>query len=419
MKYTLAIGLAKGLVIARWRQTMVAAIGVTFGIAMFITLLSFMGGLNRLLDGLVLNRTPHIRLFNEIKPNPLQPINLVENLKGYHHFISSTKADNARWELYNSISIIQSLKSDERVKGCTPHTAAQVFFNYGTLNINGIINGIDVLEESRLFAFNDYVVEGKAMDLNTVPNSIILGKSLGERMEVTVGETVVITTAAGERYNLRVCGFFQSGINEADKVQCYAALSTVQKILGRPNSYITEIAIKIKDFDAAPAMAHEFSQVYNTDAEDIQTANAQFDTGSRIRSIISYSVGITLLIVAGFGIYNILNMMIYEKMDSIAILKATGFAGSDVKKIFLFISIGIGLVGGLAGLLLGYLLSVIINHIPFTTVALPTVKTYPVYYNPFFYLVGISFALITTYFAGYFPARKAAKIDPVIIIRGK
>jgi lipoprotein-releasing system permease protein len=57
---------------------------------------------------------------------------------------------------------------------------------------------------------------------------------------------------------------------------------------------------------------------------DYQTANSQFETGSTVRSI-SYSVGIVLLIVAGFGIYNILNMMIYEKMDSIAILKAQGF----------------------------------------------------------------------------------------------
>ena len=74
-------------------------------------------------------------------------------------------------------------------------------------------------------------------------------------------------------------------------------------------------------------MAKEYSTLYDVDTEDIQTANSQFETGSTVRSLISYAVGITLLIVAGFGIYNILNMMIYEKMDSIAILKATGFSG--------------------------------------------------------------------------------------------
>ncbi|MGZ4044495.1 MAG: ABC transporter permease, partial [Bacteroidia bacterium] len=141
--------------------------------------------------------------------------------------------------------------------------------------------------------------------------------------------------------------------------------------------------------------------------------------GSFIRTLISYTVGITLLIVAGFGIYNILNMMIYEKMDSIAILKATGFSGKDVNTVFIFIALCIGIFGGILGLIFGFILSAIIDNIPFNTAALPTIKTFPINYNPKFYVIGSVFAIITTYFAGYFPARKASKIDPVIIIRGK
>jgi lipoprotein-releasing system permease protein len=112
-------------------------------------------------------------------------------------------------------------------------------------------------------------------------------------------------------------------------------------------------------------------------------------------------------------------MMIYEKMDTIAILKATGFAGADVKMIFIVIALSIGFFGGLLGLLMGYGLSTVIGHIPFNTASLPTVKTYPIHFNPLFYIIGIIFSLVTTYFAGWFPARKASKIDPVIIIRGK
>jgi lipoprotein-releasing system permease protein len=66
--------IAKALLLARSKQTLVAAIGVAFSVAFFISLLGFMEGLNTLLDGLVLNRTPHIRLFNEIKPAALQPL---------------------------------------------------------------------------------------------------------------------------------------------------------------------------------------------------------------------------------------------------------------------------------------------------------------------------------------------------------
>ncbi len=62
--------------------------------------------------------------------------------------------------------------------------------------------------------------------------------------------------------------------------------------------------------EQAPAMAREYENLFSLDAEDIQTANAQFETSSSVRSIISYAIGITLLIVSGFSIYNILNMMI-------------------------------------------------------------------------------------------------------------
>src|SRR5664279_3263754 len=120
MNYKLLINIAKGLLLARWRQTLVAAIGVTFGITMFVALLAFMTGLNKMLDGLVLNRTPHVRLFNEIKPNPAQPVEESKLFTGSYNFISSLKSGNARLEIYNIGPIMQSLKIDERVLGFTP-----------------------------------------------------------------------------------------------------------------------------------------------------------------------------------------------------------------------------------------------------------------------------------------------------------
>lgn len=419
MNRKLIFSIAKSLLLARWRQTLIAAIGVTFSITMFITLLSFMTGLNDLLDGLILNRTPHIRLYNEVKPNKNQPVNSSAGYKDYYNFISSVKSGGSRPEIYNSGAIMQALQKDSRVLGYSPKLIAQVFYNEGTVDITGVINGIDVLAENKLFHFNDYITAGTGIDISRVPNSIVLGKGLAEKLLADVGDVVQVTTSKGERFSLRVVGYFQSGIAELDKVQSYASVSTVQKLLGKPGNYITDIQIKMNEIAMAPAVAAEYRLLFRADAEDIQTANSQFETGSSIRSLISYTVGITLLIVAGFGIYNILNMMIYEKMDSIAILKATGFSGRDVKKVFLIIALSIGFFGGLVGLLLGFGLSSAIDQVPFNTASLPTIKTYPINYNPLFYVIGIVFSLVTTYFAGWFPARKASKVDPVVIIRGK
>lgn len=404
---------------ARWKQTLVAAIGVTFGITMFIALLGFMNGLNDLLDGLILNRTAHVRLFNEIRINENQPVDKASEYKKGHNFIHSVKPSTSRKEIYNGQAILNAVRKDERVSGAAPRVVAQVFFQAGTSEITGVINGIETDIESRLFHFEDYVTQGSPKDISIVSNSIILGKALADVLMANVDDVITVTTPQGERFALKVVGYFESGLQELDKVQSYASLSTTQKILGKGTNYITDIQIKLKDIESAPAVAKEYNKLFETDAEDIQTVNAQFETGSSVRSLISYAVGITLLIVAGFGIYNILNMMIYEKMDSIAILKATGFSGSDVNLIFILIALSIGVSGGLLGLLFGFLVSLGIDSIPFRTAALPSVETYPVNYNLVYYVIGLSFSLVTTYLAGLFPANKAGRIDPVIIIRGK
>nr|WP_236675970.1 ABC transporter permease [Chryseolinea lacunae] len=411
--------IARSLLLARWRQTSVAAAGVTFGITMFIALLSFMMGLNEMLDDMILSRTPHIRLYNEVRPNAHQPINSSKSFSKSYNFIRSVKPGSSRQEIYNSRAVLQTLRRDPRIKGVAPKITAQVFFNDGPVDITGVITGIDVAEEDKVFRFNEYIVEGKPSDLNDVSNSIILGKSLAHKLLAQVGDVVYVTTAQRHAFSLKIVGIYQSGIEELDKVQSYTSLATAQKIWNQPGDYITDIHIRLHDLKKSAQLSTEFSALFNTDAEDILTSNSQFETGSFIRSLISYAVGVTLLVVAGFGIYNILNMLIYEKMDSIAILKATGFAGRDVNRIFMTIALSIGLVGGSLGLIFGFLLSYGIDHIPFNTASLPTLKTYPVSYNPAFYCIGASFSLITTYLSGWAPARKASKIDPVVIIRGK
>lgn len=419
MNTKLIVSIAKALLIARWKQTMVAAIGVTFSITMFIALLSFMAGLNDLLDGLILNRTAHIRLYNEIQPNKNQPVNTYPIYKNNYNFISSVKPAAARQHIYNSGAIIQALQKDTRVLGIAPKITTPVFFNDIAINVAGVINGVDIKNETKLFYFNDYLREGISDDIEKISNSIILGKGLANELSASVGDRIQVSNIGGEIFQLKVTGIYQTGIQDLDKTQSYASIATVQKLMGEPNTYITDIQIKLKSVSTAPTIAKEYANLFDIDAVDIQTANSQFETGSFVRTLISYAVGVVLLVVAGFGIYNILNMMIYEKMDTIAILKATGFSGRDVQNIFLVIATSIGVIGGLLGLLLGFGLSAIIDQIPFSTASLPTIKTYPINYNPVFYLIGAFFSLVTTFFAGWFPSRKASKVDPVIIIRGK
>ncbi len=419
MKIGVLLNIAKTHLLARKKQSSIASLGVTFGIGTFVVLVSFMTGLNHLLDSLLLNRTPHIHVYNEIKPSEKQPVQLYAPYAGSMQVIHSIKPKYSQLRIHNNQALIEVLRKDKRVKGATPQVSARVFYSSGMVRLNGNVVGINVLEESRLFNFNEYIINGKPIDLANNENGIILGAGVAKKLSLHMGDIVQLISTNGGFVRLKIEGIFQSGLADIDNMFSYVNLKTAQRISGVSNNYITDISVKLTDVNLAPSMAADIRKKYGTNAVDLQTANAQFETGTKIRNIITYAVSITLLIVAGFGIYNILNMLIYEKMNDIAILKATGFSGGDVKKIFIFQAMIIGAVGGILGLLIGFGVSVAISHTPFVTEALPTVKTFPVNFDPKFYFIGTFFSLATTFMAGYMPAKRASRIDPVEIIRGQ
>jgi lipoprotein-releasing system permease protein len=419
MKYKLLLSISRTHLWSRKKQSLIAALGVTFGIGTYIIMMSFMTGLNGLLDGLILNRTPHIHLYNEIQPSKRQPIDLYSAYKNKERVVQSVKPKNTQLRIYNALPLLGFLNKQKYVKGATPQVKAQAFYLAGSTQLNGSLTGIDVMKEGSLYNLNDYIVEGTLRDLAQNENGILLGAGIANKLSAKVGDVVQIASTKGDIQPLKIVGLYQSGMAEIDNIQSYVNIKMAQRLMGQSDNYITDINIKLYDMDKAPKLAKEMSEMFHVTAVDIQTANAQFETGSSIRNLISYAVSITLLIVAGFGIYNILNMLIYEKMNDIAILKATGFSGKDVRWIFISQALIIGFVGGLLGLILGYGVTTIIDNTPFDTPALPSIKTYPIEYEIKYYIVGITFAMLSTFFAGYFPSKKAEKIDPVDIIRGQ
>jgi lipoprotein-releasing system permease protein len=419
MKIGILLSIAKTHLVSRKKQTIIAALGVTFGIGTYIIMMGFMNGLNDLLDGLILNRTPHIHLYNEVEPSESQPIDLHPSYRGKTAIVSSVKPKNVQLKIHNALPIISFLSRQKYIKGVTTQVKAQTFYVGGSSQINGVLTGVDIKKEKEFYSIDNYIIEGNVNDLAQNEKGIILGAGVAKNLALKVGDFIQVTTIAGEIQSLKIVGMYQSGLSDIDKVQSYVNIKMAQQLLGQSNNFITDINIKLNDINEAPRMAKRMQQQFNVRAIDIQTANAQFETGSTVRTLISYAVSITLLIVAGFGIYNILNMLIYEKMNDIAILKATGFTGRDVQVIFISQAVIIGVIGGIIGLLVGFGVSVLIDQTPFDTPAMPTIKTYPIDYNPKYYFIGTIFALLSTFFAGFFPSKKAAKIDPVEIIRGQ
>lgn len=415
--FKLSLEIARVHLVSKPKQTIIAMLGVTFGIGMFITLVSLMTGLNKFTEDLTMTSSPDIHIYqdvNEPRSSLLEQLNPTGMNKVYHQ---RPRQESAR--IRNAAQIVQLLRQDSRVQGVAPYLASQVFYNNGPVQLNGTIIGVDILEEDKLFDLGSKMKEGRLEDLLTNRDGIIIGSGLARKLDVKTGDRVTITTPEGFTRMLKITGIFQMGMGIVDNVRAYSNLAMVQTILNQNQSYITNINVRLFDRNQAKPMSIELSQILEYKAEDWETANATFLTGNKIRNIITYSVSITLLIVAGFGIYNILNMTIYNKMKDIAILKAMGFAGGDVRRIFMMQSLTIGFTGGLLGLVVGFILSVLISRAPFDGGDFVSLDHFPVNFSKTYYIIGVVFGVATTAIAGYMPSRKAAKLDPIEILRGQ
>lgn len=419
MKLPVNLAIARVHLLSRKKQTLIATLGVTFGIAMFIFMISFMTGVNNVISDILLSVTPDIHFYNDVKTD-------------YSSSVASQyfRGDGSKWivvrhprpraillKLKNAPGIVAGMRGVPGVAVVSPLISVQVLFNYGPVQLGVIAEGVDIREEDRLFGLTDKMVNGRPEDLLTTANGILIGRKLAVKLNVATGDLVTATAASGAQMRFRVAGIFEFGLSQVDEGKVYVSLQDLQQLLGKDRDYITDIRIKLKNNQQARSLAQMLARKYGYRADDWETTNASIKAGNRIRNTLTYVVSFTMLVVAGFGIYNIMNMVILGKMKDIAILKAQGFDRRDVTTIFLSQSLVTGVTGGLAGLLLGFLLSYGLSTMPFPHDDFMLIKTYPVTFETRHYLLGAGFGLLTTLAAGWLPARRAAKVDPVAILR--
>jgi lipoprotein-releasing system permease protein len=110
--------------------------------------------------------------------------------------------------IHNALPIISELRKNEKVNGVTPQTTCQVFYRAGSNNLNGIISGIEVEEEVRLFNFNDYIVEGDVNSLIKQKNSVLLGAGIAKKLSLFVGDKLQVMSSNGASFTLTIGGIF-------------------------------------------------------------------------------------------------------------------------------------------------------------------------------------------------------------------
>ncbi len=295
----------------------------------------------------------------------------------------------------------------------TPQVNSNVFYNNGKSQISGLSVGIKPDEANLMYDIKSFMVEGNFDLLKSKPNGIVIGSGISEKMNLSVNDNINLTSSKGINRTFKIVGIFKTNNSVTDKSKSYINIAASQQLLKQGNSYITDINVNIKNPEKAEEIAKKISDLTGYKAEGWKQANETLMATNKMRKMIITFVSLTILLVAGFGIYNILNMTVSQKINDIAILKAMGFKGKDVIRIFVTQAVTIGLMGVIAGVIMATILITLLKRVYLGG----DIGYFPVDYEPTKFVQGVVIGLIITFFAGYIPAKKAAKIDPVDIFR--
>jgi lipoprotein-releasing system permease protein len=396
--------------LSRKKQTIVTTLGVTIGVAMFIFMNSLMIGVNQTFDNDVFKSTPHIRIYK--KDEICKPL-LKDKNNDTIVILTNPKIYNSTKNLVNPTRLVSEIKNRIDVVAITPSVNVKLYYNNGGSQVNGYASGVDILQANAMFNIRSTMVEGDLRNLVNTHNGILIGVGIADKLNVKLNDNISIASSTGTIRQMKVVGIFKTYNAGVDESKSFISLASAQQLLQQGPCYVTDIYVNVKD----PAKSSEYvsllKDITGYTVEDWQVANVMASTGGKVRSVMMLGISLGILLVASFGIYNIINMTISQKLNDIAILKATGFSGKDVVEIFA----GEALLMGIAGTFFGFWLSVgIIKLLSFVYIG-GDIGYLPIHFEPSITIKGIILGLLITLAAGLIPARKAANVDPVAIFR--
>jgi lipoprotein-releasing system permease protein len=408
-------GVAFAHLLVRTRQTLVATMGVAVGVGFFLAVSGMMSGSQKDFVRTLIDSAPHIIVSDERREATRQPA--LDAFPGAAVSIAGVKPT----EEVRGLKDWPAMLADARaLPGSTaaPSLTGAVAIRFAGRTEPMALNGVDPRIEGRLAKIEASLVGGKLIDLEARPDGIIISRPLADRIGVHLGDSLVVSAASGVTQRMRVLALVEpdarAGFYAGDNT-AYGLLRTAQVLFARPN-VVNQLHIKLTNPDAAEADAQRLEARWGYKWQSWQERSKDILNLLVVRNVIMYAVISAILLVASFGIYTAVSTSVTDKRRDIAILRAMGFTERDVESIFLIEGLVVGVAGALMGFALGTLLLQILASIPLTVGGKPLVL--PLDRGAGQYAIAGAASLASALVAAWLPARKAASVDPVDILRG-
>lgn len=394
----------------RKRQTAVAIAGVSIGVGFFLAVSAMMIGSQNDFVQRLINAAPHIIISDEIRSPRAQPA--VRELAGTEVQIHGYKTRN---EVRGIKDWQEIVRSAEAIPGAivAPSLSGAITLRVGGREEPLGIVGVDPSIEEKIENVQDNMSAGSLQDLETSEGGLIITDDLATTLGVRLGDTVGATSRSGTR-SLKIVGLFARGRGQFGN-NGYVLLREAQSLTAQP-FIINRIGISIPDPYKAQTVAADLEARYGYKAQSWQERSADFMTLMLTRNVIMYSVVSAMLLVASFGIYTAVSTSVIDKRRDIAILRSIGFSESDLQRIFVAEGIMLALLGVVAGWAVGTLLMHVLGSIKFPIFG--RVERLPLDRSARQFVIASVASLTAATVAAWLPARKAAHVDPVDILRG-
>jgi lipoprotein-releasing system permease protein len=395
----------------RKRALLLSLVGVVFGVGIFICTQAQTQGFAQFFIDSTIGSNGALVLRSRFQPR-------------YEEMVVGAKSANATsarrnfFEGINNVSEIMRVSREfSNVVACSPVIRGTISARAGFQTTTADLYGIEPASHLRTTDLAKQIVDGRFDDFRNNTTSVIVGYRLAGLLEVSPGDTIQLLSPGGDYWRFNVAAIARSGVSTIDSSRVYAHARVAQRLLKK--SYQASMIIyKLRDPDRAPELGMHFENLFQHQAQSWQEreeGNLQIFTTLRTSAAITVSL---IILLAGFGIFNVLTMSVLSKIREIAILRSMGYRRNDISAIFLWQGALIAGVGSVIGCILGAMLTWGISKVPIHIRGLLYTNHFLVVWDWRHYFWATVLAIIAVFIASYVPARRAAQLQPVDTLRG-
>lgn len=381
-------------------QTALILVGIAVGVSVIVFITALIAGLQDNIINRTLGTQAHIKVQAPDEANRILPA-----ASGVTQLVLEDKRAQRLRSINNWQQVVTQLDGLADVTAVSPVLSGPAFARRGVALESVALVGIDVARYQKIIPIAKDIVAGR---FRVGAGDAVIGKLLADDLGMRVGDKLRLDAGRNAVTVVNVAGIFELGVRELDSRYVYLDLKQAQSLLGLPSG-VTVIDVTVRDIFAADVVAARIGRLTGLKSESWMKTNAQLMNALTSQSLSTNMISVFVALSVAFGIASVLSVSVVQRTREIGILRAMGTAQGQMLWVFLIQGALFGLAGSAIGSAAGYALVWSFNtfgpglfYIPVSASLVP---------------IAMAIATVTGVVSAAIPARRAARLDPVVAIR--